>query len=133
MKKKIFMYILPVIIVFAVIFIGDSCIIRNITGLPCPSCGMTRAYFAFFKGDIKTAFFYHPLFWLVPIIFISLTSKKVRNNKPILCSFIAIFLSVYIIRMILYFPHTPPLDYNSDSYLSVVWKIIVNLIERICL
>lgn len=133
MKKKIFMYIILFIVISAIVLAGNSCIIKNITGLPCPSCGMTRAYLAFFKGDIKTAFFYHPLFFLVPIIFIAAASKKTRNRKLIFCLLIAVFGAVYIIRMFLYFPHTAPMDYNSKSYLSAVRKILTSLIERICL
>jgi hypothetical protein len=30
------------------------------TGLPCPTCGYTRAVLAFFRGDIFTAFYIQP-------------------------------------------------------------------------
>lgn len=36
-----------------------------ITGIPCPSCGMTRAVAAALHLDFKKAFEYHPLFLLL--------------------------------------------------------------------
>lgn len=30
---------------------GINCLVRRITGLPCPACGMTRAVFALLRGD----------------------------------------------------------------------------------
>ncbi len=33
----------------------SSCLIRNITGLPCPSCGLTRAFHALSTGRIGDA------------------------------------------------------------------------------
>jgi len=37
------------------------CGFHKITGLPCPSCGMTRALFAAANGRFKEAFAFHPL------------------------------------------------------------------------
>ena len=47
---------------------GWGCPFRNLTGIPCPGCGMTRAWFAFLRLDILTAFHYHPMFWSVPVL-----------------------------------------------------------------
>jgi len=43
------------------------CIIKTVTGYPCPSCGTTRAIVTFFSGDVVSAFFINPLFF--PILF----------------------------------------------------------------
>jgi hypothetical protein len=40
---------------------------KQLTGLPCPGCGLTRAYQAAWKGNYAEAFSWHPLFWLVPV------------------------------------------------------------------
>lgn len=46
---------------------GIGCVFRFATGVPCPGCGMTRAYLAFLSGDVACALAFHPLFWMVPI------------------------------------------------------------------
>ena len=47
-----------------------SCPFLAWTGLPCPTCGMTRAWIAALQLDFQTAFAYHPLFWTVPILYL---------------------------------------------------------------
>ncbi len=41
------------------------CPYRNCTGGACPGCGMTRALASLVKGDVATAWYYHPLSPLV--------------------------------------------------------------------
>ncbi len=44
------------------------CIIRNITGHPCPACGMTRASSALLRGRVRTAAHYNKLVFPVAAI-----------------------------------------------------------------
>ncbi len=44
------------------------CLFKTLFGIPCMTCGMTRAYLALFRLDIKGAFAYHPLFWTIPFL-----------------------------------------------------------------
>lgn len=37
------------------------CLIKNVTGIPCPSCGITRAVMAIIHGDMNGAFYSNPL------------------------------------------------------------------------
>lgn len=37
------------------------CFIKNITGIPCPSCGATRSILALSKGEILNAIWINPL------------------------------------------------------------------------
>lgn len=37
------------------------CPFRQLTGLPCPGCGLTRATVALLRGDIRAMLFFHPL------------------------------------------------------------------------
>ena len=98
----------------------DLCIFRRVTGLPCPSCGITRAYIYLFTGDIRGAFWMHPLFPIVPVIAVLfLVSRRTKKNfTKIYITIGILFLVVYILRMIFLFPHTPPFDYNYDSILG---------------
>lgn len=42
-----------------------GCPIKYVTGISCPSCGMTRAWYSVFQGDMQKAVYFHPLFFWV--------------------------------------------------------------------
>ncbi len=42
------------------------CPIYAATGIPCPACGMTRAYGHLLCGEWSAAWIAHPLWWLAP-------------------------------------------------------------------
>ena len=44
------------------------CVFRLLTGVICPGCGMTRAWLAALRLDLKTAFAAHPMFWSIPAL-----------------------------------------------------------------
>ncbi|MBQ6906812.1 MAG: DUF2752 domain-containing protein [Clostridia bacterium] len=90
-----------------------SCPIYRIFGIPCLTCGVTRAYILFFSGHFKDAFLMHPLF-LLPVIFLF---RKFRR-KWIVFTVIGIFLAVYIIRFVLLFPDIPPFNYNENCLIG---------------
>jgi hypothetical protein len=46
------------------------CIFRSLTGIPCPTCGTTRAAAAFLHGDLLTAFATNPLAAAAGLLFI---------------------------------------------------------------
>ncbi|MFC4757327.1 DUF2752 domain-containing protein [Solitalea agri] len=37
------------------------CLIKNTLGIPCPSCGSTRAVIEFLKGNFTVSIYYNPL------------------------------------------------------------------------
>ena len=89
-------------VLFVVIKI--PCPIKYITGVSCAGCGMTRAYISLFKLDIKSAFEFHPLWWLVPVA-IALYLVTGRLNKKRLRAVLvaviaAVFLAVYAVRLL---------------------------------
>ena len=44
------------------------CFFRAMTGLPCPGCGLTRAFSSLLQGRAEAAFAYHPfVFVLLPL------------------------------------------------------------------
>ncbi|MDA0678565.1 MAG: DUF2752 domain-containing protein [Bacteroidetes bacterium] len=45
--------------------IGISCLITTITGVHCPGCGMSRAFFALIKGDLHRAAEYNVLVFVL--------------------------------------------------------------------
>lgn len=53
----------------AALYLTDiGCVFRTVTGVPCPGCGMTRAWLAALRLDLPAALAYHPLFWTVPFM-----------------------------------------------------------------
>jgi hypothetical protein len=46
------------------------CVFRGLTGLPCPTCGTTRAATAFLSGELGTAFAVNPLAALAGLVFV---------------------------------------------------------------
>ena len=114
--------------------IDDLCIIRNNTGFPCPSCGMTRAHIEVLKLNFKKAFHYHPLFMLPSIIFLvvmlrnkSKIANYIYNNNFITITVLIIFIAVYVVRFIMLFPNTEPFTYNYDSNLYLFIRIMQNI------
>ncbi|SCP96038.1 DUF2752 domain-containing protein [Anaerobium acetethylicum] len=100
--------------------IGTGCYIKGTFGIPCPGCGMTRAFLHLFRGDLAGAFYYHPLFLLPAVILILLIyefRRKARIPVVIWIVSVVLMLAVYAVRMILYFPDTAPMDYYSGAVL----------------
>jgi len=48
------------------------CIFKEVTGIPCPSCGSTRALGNLIKGNIKEALYWNPLGFLIGLIMLVL-------------------------------------------------------------
>jgi hypothetical protein len=46
----------------------EACIVKNITTIPCPSCGSTRAIIALAKGNVIEALHINPMGFLVAFI-----------------------------------------------------------------
>lgn len=125
MKKRIYLYISILVLAAVILLRGDMCLIRRIVGIPCPCCGMTRAYMALFRFDIKAAFFWHPLFWTVPFIITAAVFKhKIKHIHTWTAVIIAVFISVYIIRMITLFPTAAPMDFNNNCDFIKIYNLM---------
>lgn len=83
--------------------LGIGCPIKFITGISCMGCGMTRAWLSVLCLDFKSAFYYHPGFWIPPlvIIFLYLKNKnKIKKYKFFMFTAIAVFVIIYFVRLI---------------------------------
>lgn len=122
-KKYIYPFIGIVVYVLAIYLLGSDtrCLIRNTLGIPCPGCGMTRAYSNLFSGNIVGAFQSHPLFILPIIIGIVIVLRNTKLVNGIYRSnrfwivLLILIIGVYAIRMILYFPNTEPMEFNPNG------------------
>ena len=45
-----------------------GCPVYGLFGVTCPCCGVTRAWLAFFRGELSLAFQYHALFPVIPVV-----------------------------------------------------------------
>ena len=94
-----------------------TCIIKHITGVSCPGCGMTRAVKSLVFLDFSKAFYYHPLvFLLIPIavLLFLFTARKMYKTRKIFIYIIAfLFIAVYFYR--LFFLETAVVVFEPSS------------------
>ena len=91
---------------------GISCPFRQITGVPCPTCFLTRSTCLFFQGDLENSFKMHIFgpFTALFLIIWSIKSIKTKKifpfliNEKILLIFSLSLLSYWIFRMFYGFP-----------------------------
>lgn len=141
--KNILYKNVPILIILIIYFIllgfinpSTRCIFKMFTGIPCPSCGMTRSYGALLHGDFTGAFFYHPLFLIPILIFVFYILKdfspfvsRVYNNTYFWIVIGVIFVIVYAIRMYLLFPNKQPMNTYEGSFLLQFIKLIQSLLD----
>lgn len=100
LPKLLFLLFLGISTLF-LYYSGIGCMWKYFLNIPCPGCGMTRAYIALLKGDIASAFGFHSMFWSVPVVLVYFFFGNKLLLKPvhkIILSLIAIgFLVNWII------------------------------------
>lgn len=74
--------------------------------IPCPCCGMTRAFLALCRLDLRESFFWHPLLIPAGILILYVAHRRVlpkrlnqRTEQIIGIAFLAILMLVYVYRM----------------------------------
>lgn len=99
-RLRLIVMITGIYVLFHLLQIG--CPIRFLSGIPCPGCGMTRACIAALRFDLVKALYYHPLFFLAPVmllLFLFDLYINERLKKILWVMIISAFLTVYLIRL----------------------------------
>ncbi len=94
------------LLVFWVIM-GWPCVIRWVTGVPCPGCGLSRACLAVLRLDFGAAFRYHPMFWSFPLLLLyALFDGQLFRRKWLNIGLLSLILSgmavCYVIRLVVF-------------------------------
>ena len=147
-KKQNRQAVILVLLLFLLVLLevlGTSCFFASILGIPCPGCGSSRAFLLLLQGQFGQAIRMHPLILVSLTILIAVplyffwawqARKKDEDWQPplsprtariLLFSLAGLYLLVYLVRMILYFPHEEPMCYREDS----LWGRLILLIRHI--
>lgn len=110
-------------LVLSLFFSVSPCILYHVIGLPCPACGLTRAFVSLVRLEFGQAFAYHPLFFLVPFVPLLAWERLSAKWLNILSfTLFGILIVVWVVRMVLMFPHTPPLNFNEESLFAWIFR-----------
>lgn len=81
------------------------CVPRTLTGIPCITCGLTRAWLAVLRLDLRGAFLQYPMFWSIPLLVLYFLfdghlfpGRKVNNG--ILGMILAGLFVIYFARLL---------------------------------
>ena len=111
------------ILVIATAYHLLGCPIRLVFGIPCPGCGMTRAWLLAIRLRFAGAFNMHPLFLLAPpLILLAFSSRRRRAGEVGLTVIIVAFLITYVVRMVYMFPDTDPMLFNPNGIVQRVFN-----------
>jgi len=79
------------------------CMFRELSGIACPFCGLTRSWISVFNFNFTQAFYYHPLFLFVPVFLIAVINyDKAKIYKILTISTAILFFAVYLLRLLFF-------------------------------
>ena len=100
-----------------------------LTGIPCPGCGVTRAFASLIKGDPETAITYNAMIfgWLLLGIYF-LVCWDILMRKPVFMNVLLALVCVvaivyYIYRMVYVYPSEPPMVYYENNIINNVFGL----------
>ncbi len=84
-------------------YFNISCVFLEITGIPCPGCGMTRAFLSLVTMDFYQAIKHNVVIFFMPYVFIYLIFELKHRVYDILLITIAVIAIVnWIIKIFLF-------------------------------
>ena len=118
--------VLAVIVLYFVMhaLFGAFCPSVIVTGFPCPGCGLTRAVLYLLRGEFLRSWALNPAaglwgLWALWFAFERyIRGRRCKGLTWALCGIALFMISVYMIRMIRYFPDRPPYVYTPNNLFS---------------
>ncbi len=81
-----------------------TCVFLELFGIPCPGCGMTRAFLSLLKLDIYNAFRYNPVIFFMPYVFAYIfCDLRHKIHKYLLITVAVVALVNWIYNLIIIF------------------------------
>ena len=104
---KLCVYHLTALLVLLFLMFVYKCPLNHFFGIPCPGCGVSRAYMAVFRLDFVRAFEYHPLFLTVAPVILYVAHRNVFKKRlsdkveiAVLCGLSLLFVALYVYRLL---------------------------------
>ncbi len=103
-KSPITLFLVVVLFYAGLFAVGITCPIKFLSGVSCPGCGMSRACFSVLRLDFEAAFYYNPLWCILPIVAPILAwshwKKKTRVLEITVSVSAALLFIVWLYRII---------------------------------
>lgn len=102
-NNRVALLIVLAVVVVATLLGKGVCYFRNITGIPCPGCGMTRSFLYILQGEFAKAWHMHPFAygWIVLAV-IFFVDRYVIRKKEVLWHVALIVLCVGMLVFYVY-------------------------------
>ena len=108
--KNILIISILILFLLFILIVQVACIFKTATGISCPSCGMTRAFYSIFKFNFIDAFYLNilsiPLFIFIVLSLVIMIIEIFQNKFeyiPKLLNFFKKYWYIIIILLIISF------------------------------
>ena len=81
-KKRALLLVLMHILILAFLIWVWRCPFYFLSGIPCPGCGITRAYLSLLEGNIAEAFYWNPMFLPAGAVFLYAVHREKLPVRP---------------------------------------------------
>lgn len=105
LKDKLISCLLFALIVLIWTIFKFPCVFIGLFNIPCPGCGMTRAFLQFFQFKFVEAFKLNFMFWSFPVLVLyyffdgKLFKNKWLNNGLLISIFVGFFIN-WILKLL---------------------------------
>ncbi|MBO4374780.1 MAG: DUF2752 domain-containing protein [Lachnospiraceae bacterium] len=139
-KQPAFLQAAFIFVPLALIFIPAwyfklyRCPLESILGIPCPLCGISRAFKALLSGDIRASFYYHPLWPLILlsiILYLLYAFQIIRPGRHIFNSACILLSAALLVCFILRHISGSPIVriHFEDSLLCRLFSLLSSLLQ----
>lgn len=117
------------------IVFGAFCPSVVLAGMPCPSCGMTRAVLCLFTGRFRESLQFNPMavFWLAAggyyLLCRQVLGRKAKGMGLLFLILCLVSLMVFLVRFYLFYPGAEPLCYHPGNLLERFLPFYRSLME----